>query len=88
MIVPQLASGGCTPIERNESAASVSIVVAIISGKNTITVVITLGRISLDHQPPVRGALGDRRLDELLLPHRQHLAANRARDVRDVDDRR
>ena len=32
---------------RNDSAASVSIVVAIISGKNTITVVITFGRISL-----------------------------------------
>ena len=41
MIVPQLASGGCTPIERNESAASVSTVVAIISGSITITVVTT-----------------------------------------------
>ena len=45
--MPQLASGGCTPIERNESAASVSMAIAIISGKKTITVVTTFGRISL-----------------------------------------
>ena len=48
MIVPQLAFGACTPIERNESAASVRTVVAIISGNSTITVVSTLGRISLN----------------------------------------
>ncbi len=47
MIVPQLASGGCTPIERNESAASVSMLIATISGKKTITVVTTFGRTSL-----------------------------------------
>ena len=46
MIVPQLACGGCTPIDRNDSAASVRIVVAIISGSITITVVRTFGRIS------------------------------------------
>ena len=46
MIVPQLASGGWTPIERNESADSVSMLVAIISGKNTITVVTTFGSTS------------------------------------------
>ena len=46
MIVPQLASGGCTPIERNESADSISMLVAIISGKKTITVVITFGSTS------------------------------------------
>src|SRR3954462_8515641 len=46
MIVPQLAFGGCTPIDRNDSADSVRIVVAIISGSITITVVTTFGRIS------------------------------------------
>src|SRR5438067_12493844 len=46
MIVPQLASGAWTPIERNERADSVRIVVAIISGKSTIKVEATLGRIS------------------------------------------
>jgi hypothetical protein len=44
---PQLAFGGCTPIDRNERADSVSMSIAIISGKKTITVVITFGRISL-----------------------------------------
>ena len=47
MMVPQLAFGGCTPIERNESADSVSTVVAIISGSSTITVTATFGRMSL-----------------------------------------
>ena len=47
MIVPQLAFGGCTPIDRYESADSVRMVVAIISGSSTISTVITLGRISL-----------------------------------------
>ena len=46
MIVPQLACGACTPIPRNESAASVRIVVAIISGSRTIAVESTFGRIS------------------------------------------
>src|SRR5215472_19273781 len=46
MIVPQLTFGGWTPTPRNESAASVRIVVAIISGSSTITVDTTLGRIS------------------------------------------
>src|SRR5436853_5127475 len=46
MIVPQLAFGGWTPIERNDNADSVSTVVAIMSGSITITVVITFGRIS------------------------------------------
>src|SRR5207237_10542228 len=48
MIVPQLALGGCTPIDRNDRADSVSTVVAIISGSITITVVITFGKISLN----------------------------------------
>ena len=42
MIVPQLAAGGCTPIERNDSADSVSMSMASISGKKTITVVTTV----------------------------------------------
>ena len=65
MIVPQLASGGCTPIERNESAASVSMAIAIMSGKKTITVVITFGQDLAPEQPPVRRAEPDRGLDEL-----------------------
>ena len=44
--MPQLALGGCTPIDRYESVASVRIVVAIISGSSTITTVITLGSTS------------------------------------------
>src|SRR5471032_162322 len=47
MIVPQLASGGWTPIDRNESAASVSMSIASMSGKKTIAVVTTLRRMSL-----------------------------------------
>ena len=46
MMVPQLAPGGCTPTPRNESAASVRIVVAIMSGMSTMTTVMTFGRIS------------------------------------------
>ena len=46
MIVPQLALGGCTPTPRNDRAASVRIVVAMISGSSTITTVITFGRMS------------------------------------------
>ena len=53
MIVPQLALGGCTPIERNDSADSVSMSIAIISGKNTITVVVTFGRMSLQSRRQV-----------------------------------
>ena len=44
--VPQLASGGCTPIERNDSADSVMIVAAASSGSSTTTVGSTFGRIS------------------------------------------
>ncbi len=46
MIVPQLALGGCTPIDRKDSADSVRIVVAIISGSSTITTDTILGRMS------------------------------------------
>ena len=46
MIVPQLTLGGCTPMDRNDSADSVRIVVAIISGSSTMTVDTTFGRIS------------------------------------------
>src|SRR5579875_880693 len=46
MIDPQLTFGGCTPMDRNDSADSVRIVVAIISGSSTITVATTFGRIS------------------------------------------
>src|SRR5499427_11145628 len=44
--VPQLTFGGWTPTPRKESADSVRIVVATISGISTITVDTTLGRIS------------------------------------------
>ena len=47
MIVPQLAWGGCTPIERNDKADSVRMQAAIISGKITITLGRTFGKISL-----------------------------------------
>src|ERR1700745_2986038 len=46
MIVPQLTFGGWTPTDRKDSADSVRIVVATISGSRTITVDTTLGRIS------------------------------------------
>src|SRR5438552_4998300 len=46
MIVPQLTFGGWTPMPRKDSADSVRIVVATISGSSTITVDTTLGRIS------------------------------------------
>ena len=38
IIVPQLAFGACTPIDRNDRDDSVSMSVAISSGRNTITV--------------------------------------------------
>src|SRR5438874_6626765 len=46
MIVPQLTFGGWTPTDRKDSADSVRMVVATISGSSTITVDTTLGRIS------------------------------------------
>src|SRR6266540_1973816 len=46
MIVPQLAFGGCTPMDRNDRADSVRMVVAIISGSSTITTDTTFGRMS------------------------------------------
>ena len=39
-----------------------------------------------EHHPQRAGALGDRRLDELFLAQRKHLAAQRPRHVGDVDD--
>ena len=74
MIVPQLAFGGWTPIERNESAASVSIAIAITSGKKTITVVTTFGRISLrsrrglDAPRPMAASTNSRRRSESTSP--------------------
>ena len=47
MIVPQLAWGGWTPMPRIDSADSVKMLNATMSGKNTITLGATLGRISL-----------------------------------------
>ena len=47
MIVPQDAAGDCTPIDRNDSADSVIMLSAIIRGANTISVVATLGRMSI-----------------------------------------
>ena len=46
IIVPQDASGGCTPAPRKDSAASSMTAFANSSGKNTSTVLSTLGRIS------------------------------------------
>ena len=74
MIVPQLASGGWTPIERNESAASVSISSAITSGKKTITVVTTFGRMSLqisrrfDAPSPIAASTNSRRRSDSTSP--------------------
>ena len=44
--MPQLALGAWTPIERYESAASVTMFVAIISGSSTSTTGSTFGSIS------------------------------------------
>ena len=74
MIVPQLAAGGCTPIERNESADSVSMSIASISGKKTITVVMTLRRMSLhrirqvDAPSPIAASTNSRRRSESTSP--------------------
>ena len=74
MIVPQLASGGCTPIDRNDSAASVSIAIAIMIGKKTITVVMTFGRISLqssrhvDAPSPTAASMNSRSRSESTSP--------------------
>lgn len=46
MIVPQLASGGWTPTDRKDSADSVSMASAVISGTNTIAVGTTFGSTS------------------------------------------
>src|SRR5258708_37118122 len=46
MIVPQLTLGGCTPMDRNDREGSRMMLVAIISGRNTITPDTTVGRIS------------------------------------------
>ena len=86
MIVPQLASGGWTPIERNESADSVSMLFATISGKKTITVVTTFGSTS---EKIRRRLLAPRPIaasTNSLLADRQHLSADRARDVRHEDE--
>ena len=78
MIVPQLASGGCTPIDRKDSADSVSMLSAIISGTKTMSVVETLGRMSrsrmrwLGTPRPIAASTNS------LSPQRQHLAADRA----------
>ena len=85
MIVPQLAFGGCTPIERNDSAASVSMAIAIMIGKKTITVVTTSAG-SRSREAATRRSEPDRRLDELALAQRDHLTADRSRDIGDVDD--
>src|SRR5216117_290351 len=84
MIVPQLVLGGCTPTPRNDRAASVRMVVAIISGSSTITTDTTFGRMS-EEQPQVRRSLGNRRLDVLPVNHGQHLAPHGAVHVGHVD---
>ena len=72
--MPQLACGGCTPIERNDSAASVSMSIASISGNSTITVVITFGRMSLqsrrqfDAPSPIAASTNSRRRSESTSP--------------------
>jgi hypothetical protein len=47
MIVPHDASGGCTPIDKKESADSVSMASETISGIKTKMLGITFGKISL-----------------------------------------
>ena len=54
MIVPQLASGGCTPIDRKDSADSVSMLSAIIIGTKTMSVVETFGQ-NITQQNAVAG---------------------------------
>ena len=72
--MPQLAFGACTPIERNESAASVSIAIASISGKKTIVVVMMFGRTSLqrrrqsDAPSPIAASTNSRRRSEITSP--------------------
>jgi len=68
------------------SADSVKMVVAIISGSSTITVDTSWAR-SPEDQPQVARALGDRGRHELLVDHREHLAADRAVDIRHEDER-
>ena len=86
--MPQLASGGWTPIDRNESAASVSMSIASMSGKKTIAVVDDVAEDVAPEQPPGRRAEPFGCLDELAPAQGENLAADRSRDVRDVDDRR
>ena len=45
-MVPQLAAGGCTPMERNDRADSVNILNATINGKKTMMLGVAFGRIS------------------------------------------
>ena len=47
-----------------------------------------VGQELAEHHPQRPGALGDRRLDELFLAQRQHLAADRPRHVGDRRRRR
>ena len=86
MMVPQLASGGCTPMERNDSANSVSMLIASISGTKTISVVITLGRMSRNRMRWLGTPRPDGREHELAFLQRQHLAADRPRHIGNVDD--
>ena len=86
IIVPQEEFGAWTPAPRNESADSSSMLLAMLSVKKTMIVDEQVRQELAEHHPQRPGALGDRRLDELFLAQRKHLAAQRSRHVGDVDD--
>ena len=81
--VPHDGVGGCTPAPRNESAASVTMLFAMISVKKTSSELAMFGSSSLNMTRSGLAPCDDRRLDELLLAQRQDLAAQRTPDVRD-----
>ena len=77
MIVPQLAFGGWTPIERNESADSASMLSATMRGKNTTTLGAMFGITSLRRMRRSDAPTPSRGEDELAFAQRDHLAADR-----------
>jgi hypothetical protein len=85
MIVPQLAWGGCTPMERIESADSVKHVEGHHEREEHNHARRHVGQDLLAQDVPVRRAGRDRGLDELALLQGEDDAANRPRHVGHVD---
>ena len=73
------------PAPRNERAASSRMLLAMISVPKTRSVDDEVRQDLAEHDPRGTHALGDGRVDELLLAQRQHLTADRAAEVRHVD---